>query len=239
MNWYYALNGQQVGPVGEYDLQTLAQSGTINGTTLVWREGLADWQPLAAAMPDYNAAEAPLIQGVAIPPAQKDLYVQQMREGVSTGLPGTVEFAGFWIRVVAKIIDGIVLMIPQFIIQGVLAMIIPGFVTMESGAEPTPEQMAAFFTSFGVLMAVVIGLNAAYYGLMVAKYGATLGKMAVGLKVINEDRSPVSLGRAIGRFFAELLSAMTCYIGYIMIAFDSEKRSLHDHICSTRVIKSR
>ena len=99
--------------------------------------------------------------------------------------------------------------------------------------------MAAFFMSFGVLMAVVIGLNAAYYGLMVSKYGATLGKMAVGLKVINEDRSPVSLGRAIGRFFAELLSGMTCYIGYIMIAFDSEKRSLHDHICSTRVIKSR
>ena len=140
MNWYYALNGQQVGPVGEYDLQTLAQSGTINGTTLVWREGLADWQPLAAAMPDYNATAAPLIQGVAVPPAQKDLYVQQMREGVSSGLPGTVEFAGFWIRVVAKIIDGIVLMIPQFIIQGILAMIIPGFVTMQPGTEPTQSK---------------------------------------------------------------------------------------------------
>jgi len=56
------------------------------------------------------------------------------------------------------------------------------------------------------------------------------------LKVVMEDGGPVSYGRATGRFFAEILSGMVCYIGYIIAGFDSQKRSLHDHICSTRVI---
>ena len=36
--------------------------------------------------------------------------------------------------------------------------------------------------------------------------------------------------------FAELLSGMICDIGYLIVAFDSQKRGLHDHICNTRVI---
>ena len=79
----------------------------------------------------------------------------------------------------------------------------------------------------------------AYQTILVSKYGATWGKMALGLKIVNEDGSKVRTGRAFGRVFAEILSGMTCYIGYIIVAFDSEKRSLHDHICATRVIKSR
>jgi uncharacterized RDD family membrane protein YckC len=71
----------------------------------------------------------------------------------------------------------------------------------------------------------------------VSTKGATLGKMACGLRVINADGTlKISIGKAIGRYFAEMLSGVILGIGYLMVAFDSEKRALHDHICKTRVI---
>ena len=53
------------------------------------------------------------------------------------------------------------------------------------------------------------------------------------------DGSPVSYLRALGRYFGKLLSYLICSIGFIIAAFDDEKRGLHDHICSTRVIRVR
>src|SRR6188472_1248011 len=52
MTWYYHLGGQQLGPVSDAELANLLQSGRINRNTPVWREGMADWQPLSAARPD-------------------------------------------------------------------------------------------------------------------------------------------------------------------------------------------
>jgi uncharacterized RDD family membrane protein YckC len=70
----------------------------------------------------------------------------------------------------------------------------------------------------------------------VGKFAATPGKMACGLKVIMSDGSQVTYWRALGRHFAKVLSVLILYIGYIMVAFDEEKRGLHDRICDTRVI---
>lgn len=47
MNWYYAIDNQRVGPVSESSISMLLSAGTVSGTTLVWREGMANWQPLA------------------------------------------------------------------------------------------------------------------------------------------------------------------------------------------------
>ncbi|HSH94839.1 MAG TPA: RDD family protein, partial [Roseimicrobium sp.] len=71
----------------------------------------------------------------------------------------------------------------------------------------------------------------------VGKFGATPGKMACGLRIVRSDGSKVSYGRATGRAFAEIVSGMVCYIGFIMAAFDDEKRTLHDRMVDTRVIK--
>ena len=60
--------------------------------------------------------------------------------------------------------------------------------------------------------------------------------MAVKIKVVRPDGSPIGYGRAFGRYFGFLLSYVICLIGLIMAAFDSEKRALHDRICDTRVI---
>ena len=63
--------------------------------------------------------------------------------------------------------------------------------------------------------------------------------MALGLKVIRADGGPISVGLAVGRYFAKILSALTLWIGFIIAGFDREKRTLHDHICGTRVIYTR
>ena len=66
---------------------------------------------------------------------------------------------------------------------------------------------------------------------------ATLGKMALGIKVTDLDGNRISFGRATGRFFAKIISGVILMIGYIMAAFTAKKQALHDIIASTLVIK--
>jgi uncharacterized RDD family membrane protein YckC len=61
--------------------------------------------------------------------------------------------------------------------------------------------------------------------------------MAMGLKLVRSDGSGLSYGRIVGRYFSEWISGLIFCIGYIMVAFDEQKRGLHDRICDTRVIK--
>ncbi|MBL9113558.1 MAG: RDD family protein [Verrucomicrobiaceae bacterium] len=252
MNWYYALNGQQQGPVNEAELQRLLQVGTINLNTLVWREGLPDWQPMSSAMP-ASSSGAPTppptpesnlteVAGVQFNVENKDVYVQQMREGVLSNT--NQEYAGFWIRVVAKLIDGIVQNIIFYGAMFILSLVGIDFMSSLQSigpmeGDPSPEQMAKFFTAIGLMSAVGFGFQIFYNGIMVGKYGATVGKMALRLKVVNADNSPITMGKAFGRAFADIVTNFTCLIGYVIAAFDLQKRALHDHIASTRVIVSR
>jgi uncharacterized RDD family membrane protein YckC len=70
----------------------------------------------------------------------------------------------------------------------------------------------------------------------VGKNGATVGKMACGIRVVGADGKSVGYGKSTGRYFAKMLSYIIILIGYIMAAFDDEKRSLHDRLCETRVV---
>lgn len=238
MNWYYALNGTQQGPVSEQDIVRLVASGTINAGTLIWRDGLPDWQPVSTALPaalgTAAPASAPQIGGVAVPEAQKDLYVQQLREGVAVVTPGTMRYAGFWIRAAAWIIDYLILMVPQFILQ--MGLGITGAMIKPPKPGEAPEIDPAMMGALIGVWLFSIALQISYKVILTSKYGATWGKMAVGLRIVNEDGSAISTAKAFGRFFAEWLSGLTCLIGYIIAAFDDQKRSLHDHVCTTRVI---
>ena len=69
--------------------------------------------------------------------------------------------------------------------------------------------------------------------------GATVGKMAMGLRVVTSDGQRLSFLNATGRYFAKILSAIILCIGFIMIGFTDKKRGLHDMIAGTLVIKVR
>jgi uncharacterized RDD family membrane protein YckC len=116
-----------------------------------------------------------------------------------------------------------------------LASIIDGFIV--GGL-----QAAAALALVGELEgAQVVGLviGFAYTVGFWATQGATPGKMAVGCKIISVEGDELSPGRAIGRYFAMFLSALTLGIGFLMIAFTEDKRGLHDYVAGTVVIKTR
>ena len=68
-------------------------------------------------------------------------------------------------------------------------------------------------------------------------YQGTLGKLAVGIKVTDLNGQRISFARSLGRYFSKILSGLLLYIGYLMIAFDSKKRGLHDKMAGTFVVK--
>jgi uncharacterized RDD family membrane protein YckC len=92
-------------------------------------------------------------------------------------------------------------------------------------------------TGISFLLNLVLGVIYEVY--FVSTRGATPGKMALGLKIIRADGSPVDAGLVLGRYVAYIISGLLLCIGYIMAAFDSQKRALHDRICETRVIYVR
>jgi len=154
----------------------------------------------------------------------KNTYTQKLREGVA--FAGAFAYAGFWIRFLAVLIDGIILFVAGMVAQLPLAPL------LKSG------QMESMAMALGLVYLIDIAIGATYEGFFISRYAATPGKLALNLKVARPDGGRVSLGRAVGRYFAKLLSGMILCIGYIMAGFDSQKRALHDMLCDTRVIKA-
>ena len=166
----------------------------------------------------------------------KEDYFQKIREGVRT--VGTFEYAGFWIRVGAKLIDSVILGFVSMLIMVPMAFLMGGMMSDMKPDAADPLNGLNILLIFSIY-AVMIGVQAAYPTFFVGKYAATPGKMMLGLQVLRPDGARLSYLRAFGRFWAEMLSAMALYIGYFMVGFDSEKKSLHDLICDTRVVYKR
>ena len=274
MNWYYVDAGKQAGPVTDEQLDELVRGGKVRGDTLLWRDGMASWEPYTKARPDGLAPPAPAAPPLAgpapIPPAApggdvvcaecqqvfprestvqygnvfvcagcRPKFLQRFQAGGYVPGQGDLRYAGFWIRFVAKIIDGIIVSIIIGIPIGLIAL----RSVMPSGGQGQPPNVFAIATAITWQVKVLSYVaGAVFVGLFLGKFGATPGKMALGLKVLAPDGSKISYGRAFGRGFAEILTQLTCYLlgfGYWMAGFDAQKRALHDHIAGTRVIHTR
>jgi len=258
MNWYYALDQQRIGPVPEEQLASLAKEGRLTGATLVWNEGLPGWKPLSEVRPDLLSAagageemEFCAVSGKAYPRSQmvqyegkwisaehREAFFQRLREGV--GIPGEMAYAGFWIRFVAKFIDGIVVWIVSMLKSLVLVLLMFGHMNVFVPSANPAENMPLFLAYQGVNFVTDIAIGILYSWFFLSRFQATPGKMALGLKVVRADGSKLQTPRIIGRYFGEMLSGFTLGIGYIMAGLDEpEKRALHDRVCDTRVIKSK
>ncbi|WCJ60846.1 RDD family protein [Fontisphaera persica] len=164
----------------------------------------------------------------------KPVYRQMVIEGLPLpASPTRLRFAPLGRRVVAFILDGIILYIMQLI------MFIPaslgfGFLTNQMG----PDNLGLFIAFQLFTNLVSMTLQMAYYVFFWHRYAATPGKMVCRLKIVRGDGSRMSLGRCFGRHFATWLSALTCCVGYLTPWFDEERRALHDFICDTRVIEA-
>ena len=145
--------------------------------------------------------------------------------------------AGFWIRFVAYMIDGLIMAFVAAILIGIfIGIMILTDQSMDHESPAGPIIAAAL-----LLVAVLIIVNWLYEALMTSSpRGATLGKMALGLRIVRFDGRQLSFGRATARHFAKVIAtpAVPFLIGYIMAAFTNRKRALHDILADTLVIKS-
>src|SRR5262249_9806112 len=130
--------------------------------------------------------------------------------------------AGFWIRFVAVLIDGVVLLVAQGILFSV------GWV-LSGGSMGDRIAIKAAVNFFGTLIGAAYGI---FFHLL---WGQTIGKMALQIKVVSMNGGPLSFGQAVGRSFATFLSALILCIGFIMAGIRSDKRALHDLLAGTRV----
>lgn len=125
------------------------------------------------------------------------------------------EKVGFWRRVGAYIVDGVVL----FVL----------FAVVGSGTSGDPSAA----NGLGLLIDVVY-----FVGLWTYWNGQTLGNKLLGIRVVKTDGSPVNLVTALVRYVGVILAAIPLLIGLIWVAFDREKQGWHDKIAGTYVVRA-
>jgi uncharacterized RDD family membrane protein YckC len=266
-SWYFVKDGQRNGPMRREELDARIAEGVVDGGTLVWRVGLAAWEkasslpelglppparppalppPLSSA-PAAGETEA---EGVERAETREDFprarsYAPSAGPGWEAGSAAAAPsqamaraarsrapvFAGFRIRLAAKAIDWVVLYgIGTLAERLVVAFAFDG-VAPAAADWPGMWRLLMYTGTINTVIAII------YHVYFMATYEATPGKRVLGLRLVRADGRRLGTGRVIARYFAEALSTMTFLAGYVMAAFDDEKRTLHDYICDTRVVR--
>ena len=139
---------------------------------------------------------------------------------------------GFWIRVLAYLIDYMILQVAMsvFLVIGMAAV-------MGAGVSGAGDMVLGFgiISIYGLTFA----LNWLYFAILESSsYQGTLGKQALKLVVTDEQGERIGFGRATGRYFAKILSTMILLFGFFMVGWTQRKQGLHDMICGTLVFKA-
>ena len=134
----------------------------------------------------------------------------QHAKPAGSAVRGTTLYAGFWVRVVAMIIDAVIIAVGSGLVSA--ATLGAGIIVTFVG----PWLYEAFMLS--------------------SEWQATVGKRAMSIAVTGIDGNRISFARATGRHFAKWISVFTLGIGFIMVAFTAKKQALHDMIAETLVV---
>ena len=127
-------------------------------------------------------------------------------------------YAGFWIRVAAYLVDGVLL----WIVNVAISFLYRGTYSV--------------YDSEIILDVISIALGILYFTLMESsERQATLGKMILNLKVGDQYGNRLSFANALGRYFAKIVSAIILGVGFMMVGWDDRKQGLHDKIADTYV----
>lgn len=219
--WYYVdANHQRQGPVTPDELALAYRRGTVNRDSLVWREGLPQWAPLERHLDELPAPPVP----PAVPAAP------------GTAAPGgepldTVVDAGFIRRLGAFMIDSMLVGTVFYMVFLVVLLVAAAVATTRSADED------AFLAGMVIAYLVYPVLSLAYYaGMESSKLQATVGKLALGIKVVDAGGRRLGFGRAAARWAGSLLSYLILYIGFFMAGWTRRKQALHDFIAGTYVV---
>jgi uncharacterized RDD family membrane protein YckC len=249
-DWYYAQGGQQQGPVPLETLRQMYAAGQVQPGDLVWTSGMPNWLA-ASSVPALTAA--PAAPGMPAPQQPYGTPQYGAQQYGSPQYPGSyfpgqgavgyytptreVVYAGFWMRFAAQFIDGLILMVPYFLIAVALMFALgiqDEIMNPQPNAQPSAGRIVFELSNWVVWLL----MNWLYSALQESsRHMATVGKRALGIVVTDMNGNRISFGRASGRFFGEILSGCICYIGYIMAGFTERKQALHDMLAGTLVIR--
>ena len=139
-----------------------------------------------------------------------------------------VEYAGFWVRVGATIIDTLLIM----------AVLIPLLVAIYGWAYFDAASTSLFVGPADFLLSWVAPAVAVIVFWIYKQ--ATPGKMALSIRIVDATTgSPPSTGQCVGRYFAYFVSIFPLGLGLIWVAFDKRKQGWHDKLAGTVVIRSK
>ena len=155
----------------------------------------------------------------------------------------STEYAGFWIRFIAYIIDSFIIGVLEFIIVlpllGLFGVKVFELSTLRDLENADPDLLVPVLASAitGLSLSVLL-ITWFYYALLHSgARQATVGKMALSLKVTDINGDRLTFARASLRYFSKILSGLFMMIGYIMAGFTPKKQALHDYIANTYVVR--
>lgn len=234
MDIWIGRNGERHGPYKEADVRQWLRSGEASGDDLGWHDGLADWQPLSALFPEdviHPASATPPPIAAAPPPT------------TTTALEN---YAGFWKRLLAYIIDALVLYIPNRLIMDAMgagaaqARLGEAMQAAAGNIQAMLDAYSRFYAEIGNATLVTGVLTWLYFALCESSaWQGTLGKLALGIRVTDLHGARISLPRALGRYPAKFLSVFTLGFGFLMAGWTRRKQALHDMVASTLVLNGR
>ena len=170
-------------------------------------------------------------------------------------VPKYSDYAGFWLRFIASLVDGVVLIIANLLIVKPLLFLFginyPVFQSHQQEViqllreNPNPSVTELFETALGMSMAdyfiivIVSGiLRWLYFAIMESSpKQATLGKMSLRLQVTDMEGNRITFMRATGRHFGKVISTLILFVGFIMAAFTEKKQALHDMMANCLVYR--
>ncbi|SDQ31444.1 Uncharacterized membrane protein YckC, RDD family [Pseudoxanthomonas sp. CF385] len=247
-HWYYAdAGGQRQGPFTADELAAHARNGRLTAESLVWRDGLDDWQPFGnfASELDVPVTALPQVEPVAeeatdqahVPYAPPSAQLTSTHSFV-TG--GRVVQAGLWKRFAASFIDNIVTTVISYAL--IIPMMLIGVSVMGAGGTDNAMATGAGMVTILAMYPILILAPCVYFGWMQSSsMQASLGKLAVGIKVVRTSGQRAGFWRNFLRSLAYVMfGAVTCGLGVLisalMVAFTERKQALHDMVCDTLVV---
>lgn len=240
MEIWIGRDGERHGPYKEEDVRQWMRSGQVSRDDLAWYDGLADWQPLSVLFPDVAA-----VTPAATNPAEPSAPI------IAAPLPQTTtaaleDYAGFWKRVAAYVIDAIILYIPSMLINNMMGDVAAKAAMKDaitSAAGDPHLAMAAQLQYYdtmwpGILIGAVLAWL--YFAFCESSaWQATVGKLALGIRVTDMHGNRISFPRALGRYAAKIISTLILGIGFLMVAWTRRKQGLHDLMADTLVLNGR
>ena len=169
-----------------------------------------------------------------------------MENITATGNSSETQYAGFWLRFVAWLVDALILKIVHWVLFTPLFIFV-GLSTYVKGYDFDLENFD-FAEAFPLVLAILaastitfifsITVRWLYYAIMESSSKqATIGKMLLNLKVIDVNGGRVSFAQASARYFGKIISFLIAGVGYIMAGVSSKKQALHDMMSNCLIVK--